>query len=429
MQLVRKPAALEHRQFRLLFAAQTVSAIGDSLVPVALAFAVLGLTGLASDLGFVLAAGLVPRVLLVLAGGVWADRLPRQRVMLSADLLRGLTQTVLAIVLLTGEARVWHLLVLSALFGVGDAFFAPASTGLVPETVPASELQSANALRSLASHLSWTIGPGVSGAIVATAGAGWVFAIDAVTFAVSAAFLALMRVPSARAAAERRAFLAELRDGWSVLRSRTWLWASVLEFSVWNLAIAFVWVLGPLVAARSLHGASSWGLIATCGGLGSILGALVALRLRPRRPLLLLNVGCMGCCLLPFSLIAPQATAVIAATAVLCFGALAFANAVWESTLQRGVPRDALSRVSSYDWLGSLALYPLGMAIAGPVSDAIGVGPTLVVVGSVLASVAAAAVLVPSIRRLEAGAAPPAPTAPSSAGVPPADRAGAHTPP
>jgi MFS family permease len=403
MQLVRKPAALEHRQFRLLFVGQSVSAFGDSLVPVALSFAVLELTGSASDLGLVLAARLVPQVLLLLAGGVWADRLPRQRVMLAADALRGLAQAVVAVLLLTGEARVWQLAVLAALFGVGDAFFGPASTAVVPQTVPVSELQSANALRSLSRNVAWTAGPAISGAIVATAGTGWAFVIDAASFAASGAFLAAMRVPPIRERGQAPDFLGELRAGWAELRSRTWLWASVLEFSLWNAAVACAWVLGPLVASRSLNGASSWGLISACGGAGSVLGSVTALRLRPRRPLLALNLGCLGACLLPFSLVGPEATGVVAAAALLCLGSIAFANAVWEATLQRHVSPQALSRVSSYDLMGSLVLYPIGMVVAGPAAAAVGVGETLVVVGCVLAGTTLLAVSVPSIRRLGGG--------------------------
>lgn len=397
---MRKPAALEHRQFRLLFAGQAVSAFGDSLVPVALSFAVLGLTGSASDLGFVLAARLVPQVLLLLAGGVWADRLPRQRVMLAADALRGLVQAAIAALLLTGEARLWHLAVLAALFGVGDAFFTPASTAIVPQTVPAAELQGANALRGLVRNIAWTAGPAFSGAIVAVADTGVAFAIDAASFAIGGAFLAAMRVPAARGDHAAPGFFTELRAGFGELRARTWLWASVVEFAVWNLAIASVFVLGPLVAARSLGGASSWGAISACGGAGSIVGALLALRLHPGKPLRALNLGCLAAGLLPLSLVRPEPTAAIAAAALACFAAIAFANAVWEATLQHRVPQDRLSRVSSFDYLGSLVLYPVGMAVAGPVAAAIGVGETLMLAGCLLAGTTLAALSVPSVRGL-----------------------------
>ena len=204
MRLGGRLGALEERQFRLLWAGQAVSAFGDGLYPVALAFAVLQLTGSPGDLGLVFMAVLIPRIVLMLGGGVWADRLPRQQVMLAADLLRAAMQALTAVFLLTGGDALWPLLVLSALYGAGDAFFSPAVTGLVPETVQPGRLQQANALISLTRNAFWLAGPAVAGALVATAGPGWAFVGDAATFAVSAAFLARMRLPHRARVAERR---------------------------------------------------------------------------------------------------------------------------------------------------------------------------------------------------------------------------------
>src|SRR5262249_54121915 len=187
--------ALQEKQFRLLWAGQAVSAFGDGLYPVALAFAVVELTGSAADLGLVFMAVLIPRVVLVLGGGVWGDRLPRQRVMLRADVLRCGMQALTAAFLLSGHNELWPLLVLSALYGAGDAFFQPAITGLVPATVRPGRIQQANALLSLTRNGCWLAGPVAAGVVVATAGAAWAFAADAATFAVSAAFLAPLPLP------------------------------------------------------------------------------------------------------------------------------------------------------------------------------------------------------------------------------------------
>ena len=221
MRLAGRLGALQERQFRLLWTGQAVSAFGDGLYPVALAFAVVRLSGSAADLGFVFMAVLIPRVVLVLGGGVFADRLPRQRVMVGADLLRFVMQALTAAFLLSGGDALWVLVVLSVLYGAGDAFFQPAVTGLVPQTVQPEWIQQANALLGLTRSSFFLAGPAVAGALVATAGPGWAFAGDAATFAVSAVFLVQIRVP--RTHAERRSFLAELRAGWGEVRSRTWV--------------------------------------------------------------------------------------------------------------------------------------------------------------------------------------------------------------
>ncbi len=399
MRVVERLGALRERQFRLLWLGQATSAFGDGLVPVALAFAVIELTGSATDLGLVFAAGLIPRVVLILVGGVWADRLPRQLVMLAADVLRCLTQALVAAALLTGAARIWQLLLLSALYGVGDAFFAPATTGLVPETVHADRLQQANALMGLTRSGFWMIGPIVSGAVVAAAGPGWAFAVDSATFAVSAWCLALIRLPRLPRPTATR-FIAELRDGWRELTARTWVWASIVYFSIWNVAIAPLFVLGPFVAERSLGGASSWGLIGTCGGIGSVLGGAVALRLKPRRPLATGYLAIGTCALEPALLARPFPTAVIALSAVLGFGSLAFSNALWFTALQERIPREAISRVSAYDWLGSLVFQPLGYVVVGPMADAAGTSTALLLSAAILASSSVAIALVPGVRNL-----------------------------
>ena len=286
MLIAGRLGVLEEREFSILWLGQAMSALGSSLVPVALAFAVIDLTGSASALGLVLSAAFVSRVVLLLVGGVVADRLPRQSVMLGADLLRTVSQGLAAGLLITGHARLWELVVLIALFGAGDAFFAPASTGLVPETVRAERLQQANALMSLSRSVALVAGPTIAGLLVTAVGPGWVFAIDAATFAVSSASLACLRLPRSVSEAPRATVLVELRDGWREVRSRTWVWATVVRFSLSNLAIAPLFVLGPFVAEESLGGATAWGLIGTAGGIGAVLGDAAALRLRPRRPLL-----------------------------------------------------------------------------------------------------------------------------------------------
>jgi MFS family permease len=390
---------LEEREFRLLWLGQATSALGSSLVPVALAFAVIEQSS-ASALGLVLSAGFVSRAVLLLLGGVVADRLPRQSVMLGADLLRTASQGLVAALLITGHAHVWQLVVLIALFGAGDAFFAPASTGLVPETVRAERLQQANALMSLSRSVAWVAGPMISGLLVAGIGPGSVFAIDAFTFAVSTGSLARLRLPRSASDDSRATVLRDLRGGWCEVRSRTWVWATVVRFSISNLAIAPLFVLGPLVAQASLGGATAWGLIGTAGGLGAVIGDTAALRLRPGRPLLAGGLAAALWALEPALLARPFPTAVIAVAAALGFGAAGFSNALWFTALHERIPRQALSRVSSYDWLGSIVFQPAGFAFAGPLAAVIGAPATLLGSAAVQASACIAASLSPSIRSL-----------------------------
>ncbi len=384
MRLAGRLGALEERQFRLLWMGQAVSAFGDGLYPVALAFAVVRLTGSAADLGLVFAAVLIPRVVLVLGGGVVADRFPRQRVMLGADVLRALMQGLTAGFLLSGGRSLWPLIALSVLYGAGDAFFQPAVTGLVPQTVRADRIQQANALLALTRSSFWLAGPAVAGALVATAGPGWAFAGDAATFAVSAALLARIRVP--RAPVERTSFLAELRTGWREVASRTWVWTGIAYFSVSNLASAPLFVLGPFVAQRSLGGASSWGAIVTCAGVGSLIGAAAALRFTPRRPLATGFALCGLAALEPALLARPFPTAAVAAVAAIGFGAGAYCNALWLTALQERIPVGSISRVSAYDWLGSIVFKPAGYAFVGALVAAVGARWTLLLSAAVIAA-------------------------------------------
>jgi MFS family permease len=400
MAVAARLGALEDREFRLLWLGQATSALGSSLVPVALAFAVLELTDSASALGLVLATAFASRVVFLLLGGVVADRLPRQSVMLAADLLRTVSQGLVALLLVSGHAQVWHLIVLLAFFGAGDAFFSPASTGLVPETVRPERLQEANALMSLSRSVAFVAGPTISGLLVAGIGPGWVFAIDSATFAVSSISLGLLSLPRRVDGARRTRLLAELRGGWLEIKSRSWVWMTILRFSISNLAITPIFVLGPLVAEQSLGGATAWGVIGTAGGIGAVLGDAAALRLRPRRPLMVGGLAVALWALEPVLLARPLPTAVIAVAAAVGVGASGFSNALWFTALQQRIPREALSRVSSYDWLGSIVFQPAGFALAGPLAAEIGVPATLLGSAAVQASACVALSLTTSVRSL-----------------------------
>jgi MFS family permease len=400
MRAPRLLGALEEREFRRLYFARAFSQFGDGMVPVASAFAVLQVSSSASALGFVLAARSVPLVALLLVGGVWADRLPRQQLMIAADLLRFASQATMAVLLLAGDAELWHLVALKFVYGVGAAFFLPASTGLVPQTVSAGRLQQANALLGMTESGFAVLGPALAGVIIAVAEPGWAIAVDAATFVVSAAFLVRLRVPNV---AERvqLGFLTEFREGWREFRSRTWLWVDGVYSALGNmLVLSPLFALGPLVAERELNGASSWATIVTAAGVGSVIGGAVAIRLRPSYPLRV-GVGALALLALPPALLAiPAPTAAVAVGAFFAALGLTLFNTLFETTVQQFVPPASLSRVSSIDWFLSVGLQPIGFALAGPAAEAWGTSAALAAAAAWAVCSTAVVLTVPSVRNL-----------------------------
>lgn len=401
-------SALRHRNFRLLWLAQTASLIGDRIVTVAIALYVIDLTGSATDLGFVLAAGALPLITLMLIGGVWADRLPRHRLMVSTDLIRFVLHALLAVLILTGGATILGIVVIEALFGCAEAFFRPAVSGLVPQTVPDSEIQEANALLGLVDNVSGFLGPALATALVVGLGAGTAFAVDAATFLLSAALLIRME-PRSRTddrrksrAEERASTWTEIREGFDEVRSREWVWVTLAGFCVAIFAWLAPWfVLGPVIAEAEYGRPEIYGVVTAGIGVGTIAGSLLAIRWRPLHPMRLAAIGAL---LWPpagllFALGAPLG-AVIPATVAGGVGVALF-EVWWLTALAERIPPDRLSRVSSYDWTASLGLLPIGYLLAGPLAGAI--GPSEVMAGgSAIACLALAAMLLSrDIRGLE----------------------------
>ena len=401
---------LSERRFRSFYLARALSLLGDGVVPVALVFAVLSIEGSATSVGIVLAAQTVPRVALILLGGIAGDRLPRRRLMMVSDLLRFATQGCAAFLLISGHARLWHLAALMFVYGAGTAFFMPASTGLIPQLVERDQLQQANALTNLTASSFSLLGPVLAGVLVATVGPGSAFAIDSGSFLASALFL--LRIgPLGAVSVVPGSFLEQLRAGWAEVRSRTWLWVDGLFSALGNaLTIAPIFVLGPVIAKQSLGGAGAWAAIVACFGAGAIVGGATALRLRPRRPLLIAWALLSLFCLPPALLAVPAPTAAISATALLAGLSLNFANTLWETAVQQHVPAHALSRVTSFCLFLALILTPLGYATVGPVAETIGQRPTLIgaAVWALAASVIALSVPgVRDLRREDIGITPP----------------------
>ena len=370
-------AAFRSKPFRLLFAGELVSLLGTAVAPVALAFAVLDLTGSATDLGYVLAAGWLPQIVFILIGGVLGDRLPRNLVMVGANAFSAAAQGVAAGLLLADVAQPWHLALLAAIRGTATALFFPAAQAVVPEIVERELLQPANALLRLAQSSSTIVGAGVGGIAVAAAGPGWAIAFDAVTYLTSALILVRMQIP--RVVVERgETIIRELIEGWNEFRSREWLWVIVVCASVGNLvATASFSVLGPLIAKRYLGGAAAYGAIVATQSAGFIAGGMLSLRWRPARPLLVSTLALLPTAAEIACYASVRVTAVIAVVAFFAGVGLEVFGINWITALQQHIPTRVLSRVNSYDALGSFVFIPLGLVIAGPLADRFGVTNTL----------------------------------------------------
>jgi MFS family permease len=392
---------LGQRDFRFLFLGRTTSFIGNAFANVALAFAVLDLTGSKADLGLVLAARSLPTVLFLLVGGIWADRLPRHRVMVISNVVSGLSQGAIAVLLLSGHAEVWQLAALGAVNGTSSAFFFPAASGIVPQTVPQNLLQPANAILRLGQNASWIGGAAFGGLVVAATSPGVGIAVDAATFFAAALCLALIRLPTALRM-EGSNFFAELRDGWREFRSRTWLWVIVLQFGFVNaITLGVEGVLGPAIAKEHLGGAAPWGLILTADALGLIAGGLILLRFKPRRLLLTATLGFLLTIPFLLGLAGPLPVVVLIACAALAgIGSETF-GIMWDTTMQQEIPEEKLSRVYSYDALGSWVLIPLGLAVAGPAAQAFGTRQTILGAAAISLTATLAVLFVRDVRTIE----------------------------
>jgi MFS family permease len=391
-------------QFRLLFAGQVLSLIGDRVMLVALPFAVLEAGGDLEAVGLVVAAELVPFLLFALVGGVISDRGDRRRILIASDVARLVIQAVGGGLLVTGAATPVTLGILAALYGAADAFFQPAFTGLLPQTVShPGQLQAANALRGLSFSVSSIAGPALAGVLVGVIGAGAALLFDAASFAVSVACLVRLRPVVAAAATEETPppFLAAMRAGWREVRSRRWIVAGLGAMCAYHgIVLPAVYVLGPVTIADRLGGPGAWAVVVVSFGLGSILGDLLLLRFRPRHALLVSGIALVGASCQAavygsgLGLVGTCVLQCAAGVGVTLFFTL------WEVSLQEHVPGEALSRVSSFDYLAATALMPVGTAVAGPIAAALGTQTTLLAMSAVGVTCALAFLAVPEVRRL-----------------------------
>jgi MFS family permease len=407
MRLPRSLDVLHERSFARYLAAVTVSTLGSGMAMVALAFAVLGFGG-ATDLGIVLLAREIPIVILLLLGGVFADRLPRRTILVGSDLVKGTVQVATAILLFTGNANVWDVAILQTVFGVAAAFSRPATIGLVRQAVSDGRLQEANALLGLSSSVLSIAGPAIGALIVAAGSPAWAIAIDSLTFFASAGLTASMHLaPTLRIASA--SILGDLRDGWREFIQRSWAVAMVASFGLFQLSyFPALLVLGPLVAKAHLGGAGAWGTILAVESAGAVFGGMFALRIRVKRPLVASQLFVIPAGLLLASLAVPLPLIGIVIVSFVNGVGFAVGNTLWTTALQRNVPVHALSRISSFDWLGSVALNPIGYALIGPIAGLIGPSEALAVAAVANIVVCIGITLVPSVRQIGMGAPSPA---------------------
>jgi MFS family permease len=397
-------APLRHRDFALLWTGQTASLIGDGVFLVAMAWQVYSISNAPAALSMVGIAMTIPLLLLLLAGGVVSDRFDRRRVLISADLVRGLAVGAMAILSLAGALQLWHMFVLVAVYGAGTAFFGPAFDAIVPDLMPTEQLAQANSLDQLVRPMAFRLaGPALGGWMVAGLGVGTAFALDSATFAISAVAVLSMRHldgPGARGAS----MMADVRQGYAFVRSNVWLWGTLISAAVaYLLFLGPVEVLLPYVVKNNLHGsAADLGLVFAFGGIGSVGAALVVSQLgQPRRSvtviyatwaLATLAVAGYGLAGAPWQLMAAS----FAFNTMETVGTI-----VWVTLKQREVPAALLGRVSSLDWLISIGLLPISFALTGPVAAAIGAQTTLVAAGVAGTVVTLSALLLPGMLAVE----------------------------
>ncbi|GAA1991155.1 MFS transporter [Kitasatospora viridis] len=392
---------LRERPFRLLWTARSISAMGNALMPVTVVFAILRTGGSALDVGAVLTCQAVGQVAMLPVGGVWADRLSRKLVLMATDAVQALCYGLLAVLIFLHHAAVWQFGVAYTVAGMAFAFFTPASRAVVPELVDAGNLQPANALLGLTDSSTKVLGPALAALLLAVSGPGTAILIDAVSFLVSCGLVSRMRLLRPVARSERQRFFADLRDGWTVVARRRWYLANLFSWGVWNFALAFLFVLGPVVMQNGHGGATAWSVVLSTGAVGSIVGGLAALRYRPRRPLVTTNAAALlgiG----PLALLAPPAPVLVIALGVaVAFAMTALCGEVLATTQQQLFPAELLARVSSLDWMISLIAMPAGYAAAGPVAQLLGLRATLLAAAALIGTPCVLLNLLPGVRSVQ----------------------------
>ncbi|WP_380279856.1 MFS transporter [Kitasatospora purpeofusca] len=394
-------STLRERPYRLLWTARSISAVGNALMPVTVVFAILRSGGSPLDVGAVLTCQAVGQVAMLPVGGVWADRLSRKLVLMAADAAQAVCYGLLAVMIFLHQAAVWQFAVTYTVAGMAFAFFTPASRAVVPEIVGAERLQPANALLGLTDSTTKVLGPALAALLLAVTTPGAAILVNSLSFLLSFALLARMDLRRPVRRSGRQRFFADLRDGWTAVARRRWYLANLLCWGVWNFAIAFFFVLGPVVMERGHGGATAWSVIVITGAVGSIVGGLAALHYRPRRPLVTANAAALlgiG----PLALLAPPAPLFAVALGVaVAFAMTALVGEVLATTQQQLFPEEMLARVSSLDWTISLIAMPAGYAVAAPAAEFFGMRTTLLAAAALIGTPCVLLNLLPGVRSVQ----------------------------
>ncbi|WP_327268481.1 MFS transporter [Streptomyces sp. NBC_01218] len=407
---------LRTRAFVLLFAGQTLSLAGDAAVPVALTLAVYGATGSSAALALVLTCALIPQVLLLPLGGVVGDRFDPRTVAVATNVVRAAGQTFVGLELLGGQPHVWQIAAAEAVGGIAGAFSMPTTSPLVRAVVGPSHLMRANALIASVRGAVRLGGPALGGTLVLTVGPGWAFLLDGAGFTACAALLVAVRVPRVRV--PHSSVLGDLKEGWSEVRARDWYWSTLIAHGVWNGAAAVLATLGSSMIVGEHGGRGAWVTLVQTGAVGILVGSLLAGRARPRRPVLASTLG-LALYALPLALLAASAPfwATVASYGAALVG-LGYLGPVWDTSVMSAVPEQVLARVTSYDWLISIAAMPLGYALAPLAASAVGPEIPLAVASAAVLTACLTPAALPGVRRFEAAPAPvpgsTPPTAPAS---------------
>jgi MFS family permease len=394
-------ATLREPNFRAYFLSTLVNGAGSTMGGIALVFAVLEVSSSPSALGIVLAAETIPQVVLMLAGGVIADRFGRTATIQLSNIVSGLTALAIAALVISGSAELWQLAALSVVNGAASAIGFPALASVMPQLVPREQLQAANVLNSMRRGVLSVIGPTVGGLLVVTVGAGWAVAVDGITYLVAAALLLKVKIPPPLPRDEQSTMLGDLREGWHYFRATTWLWAVVLAFGVLNVLHSGFNTLGPVVAVTTDIGETGWGLILSAQAVGLLVTTVVMLRVPLQRPLLW---GMLGCALygLPMLALGLHPTLVLVMVATFIGGAgIEVFSLGWSLAMQEHVPDEMLSRAYSYDALGSFVAIPVGQLAVGPLGAVYGVRDVLLVCGIAYAVICLATLGSRSVRDLQ----------------------------
>ncbi|WP_079178825.1 MFS transporter [Streptomyces humi] len=394
-------SALRERPYQLLWTARSISALGNALIPVTVVFAILRSGGSALDVGTVLTCHAVGQVAMLPVGGVWADRLSRKLVLMATDAIQAVCYGLLAVMIFLHQAAVWQFAVTYTIAGMAMAFFTPASRAVLPELIGSEHLQPANALLGLTDSTTKVLGPALAALLLAVSSPGTAILVNAVSFLLSFVLVSRMHLHRQAQRSEKQHFFADLRDGWQAVAERRWYLANLLCWGVWNFAIAFFFVLGPVVMQDGHGGATAWSVIMITGSVGSIVGGLAALHYRPRRPLVVTNAAAMlG--ILPLALLAPPAPLfVIALGVAVAFVMTSLVGEVLATTQQQLFPEEILARVSSLDWMISLIAMPAGYAAAAPVAHFLGMRTTLLVAAAVIGTPCLLLNLSPGVRSVQ----------------------------